>query len=41
MCLCSQFNVSVVVDFLSCIIFCFSFVLGMVMYAREVEAKEK
>ena len=35
------YNVSVVVNFLSQVIFVFLLFLGMVMYANEVETKEK
>ena len=36
-----KLNVSVVVNFLSRVIFVFRLFLGMVMYANEVETKEK
>ena len=36
-----SFNVYVVVNFLSQVIFVFLLFLGMVMYANEVETKEK
>ena len=35
------FNIYVVVNFLSQVIFVFLLFLGMVMYANEVETKEK
>ena len=35
------YNVSVVVNFLSQVIFVFLLFLGMVMYANKVETKEK
>ena len=35
------FNVHVVVNFLSQVIFVFLLFLGMVMYANEIETKEK
>ena len=36
LCLCSHFNVSVVVNFLSRVIFCFSFVLGLLGYIVQL-----